>query len=228
MPASRTRSTSPATRRPCTVRIMHIGVLHLHVYASLHRECGAKVPPDQSLEAARRIKEQYCYVCSGASAGRSMQGCRTLRRAHTKLRHTCRFPWKLPLTPTPTPCCQPCVPRADPAREAEKAAADASKYARQYMGVSRAGTPFAVEVRPASQDASWGVVVVGVGVGWGGALRRPRQRADLRGPAVAREPHATPSPLPPPSPAPPAGASGAVPGARNLLQPAAVHPRRLG
>ncbi|KAL4419507.1 hypothetical protein ABPG77_002293 [Micractinium sp. CCAP 211/92] len=30
----------------------------------LLRERGAPVPPDQSLEVARRIKEQYCYVCS--------------------------------------------------------------------------------------------------------------------------------------------------------------------
>ena len=43
----------------------------------LRRDRGAAVPPDQSLEAARRIKEQFCYVCSGASRQRFVGGAAT-------------------------------------------------------------------------------------------------------------------------------------------------------
>ena len=36
------------------------GVMHLHTF----RERGEPVPPDMSLEVARRIKERYCYIAS--------------------------------------------------------------------------------------------------------------------------------------------------------------------
>ena len=43
------------------------------------------------------------------------------------------------------PACLPCAP-ADPAKEAEKMGTDPGRHTRWFEGVSRTGTPFAVDV----------------------------------------------------------------------------------
>lgn len=40
----------------------------------------------------------------------------------------------------------PHQPRADPAKESERAAADPAKFMRRYEGVARGGAPWAVDV----------------------------------------------------------------------------------
>lgn len=94
----------------------------------LLRDRGATVPPDQSLEAARCIKESFCYVCSGAGFGPGL--------SRPALPHRPRAGLRPPPPPPPT----------DPAKEGAKMDAEAAKYTRRYEGVSRAGTPFAVDV----------------------------------------------------------------------------------
>ena len=39
----------------------------------LLRDSRQPVPPEQSLEVARQVKEQHCYVCSGAPAAKAVR-----------------------------------------------------------------------------------------------------------------------------------------------------------
>lgn len=132
----------------------------------LCRERGAPVPPDQSLEAARRIKEHFCYVCAGersrfvahcllasaAARGYVMPPSRqaqTLADSFLMLKPCAE---QLAADPAQLTFCRLILLSAlasvvaDPAKESDKLAADPAKYTRRYEGVGRTGTPFAVDV----------------------------------------------------------------------------------
>lgn len=93
------------------------------------------MPPEQSLEVAGVIKEQMCYVCSGV-----------MDVKEPGLGHAFVIVASCLMMLAPCLVCLAATWPADPAKEAEKVGADSGKYTRRYEGVSRTGTPFAVDV----------------------------------------------------------------------------------
>ena len=80
------------------------------------RDRGAAVPRDQSLEVAQRIKEQYCYVCSGAGccfcAGAALSWALGMSRLRPwprpLLAHVSRLAAAHPAAPCAPPFFRPC------------------------------------------------------------------------------------------------------------------------